>query len=296
MPITVKLVGGLGNQLFGYFAGNYLAKKLGTIATLDLSQQKYNYHNRSSILDLNLTREGDKLIWSPHREATRKILELFPPYIFNSGHSLQMHLKYFRAEGLGWDPRLDMVKPGSTITGYFQTYKYYQSYIGDSPKNELKPRNPSRWYLEMAKIAEETSPITVHMRRGDYNDHRNSIGVYSPRYFLDGIDYVIESSRNQDSEVWVFSDSIKDVSLELKFSRRKIRLITPPKESSAAESMTLFGMGCSHVISNSTFSFWGALTGRGSTVVAPQKWFRGWDDPVDLIPPSWHRLQGEFED
>jgi hypothetical protein len=146
----------------------------------------------------------------------------------------------------------------------------------------------------MVEMAEQASPITVHMRRGDYQDHSEEIGVYSTKYFLDGIQRISEVTRDFESEIWVFSDSIEDVSRELRSYRRRIRVISPPENSSAAESMHLFGLGSSQVISNSTFSYWGAITGRGSLVVAPQKWFRGWDDPVDLLPPNWQRIQGEF--
>jgi len=293
MSITVKLIGGLGNQLFGYFAGKYLAERLGTDLVLDLSQQKHNKHNRSSILDLNIVR-GEKLIWSSSRVVAEKVLKLFPKLFLISGQSLGQHLRYFRAEGLGWDPRLDLVESGSTITGHFQTYKYFQHCLDNSPRIELTPKSPSSWYLRMVEMAEQASPITVHMRRGDYQDHSEEIGVYSTKYFLDGIQRISEVTRDFDSEIWVFSDSIEDVSRELRSYRRRIRVISPPENSSAAESMHLFGLGSSQVISNSTFSYWGAITGRGSLVVAPQKWFRGWDDPVDLLPPNWQRIQGEF--
>jgi hypothetical protein len=45
----------------------------------------------------------------------------------------------------------------------------------------------------------------------------------------------------------------------------------------------------SHVIANSTFSWWGAFLARGDVVCYPARWLGG-IDTQDLFPPHWHRI------
>ena len=77
MAVTVKLMGGLGNQLFGYFAGLYVAKNLETNLVLDVYQQKHNHHQGSSISDFHL--EGQLNTSDIIGEFAFKSLGLFPP-------------------------------------------------------------------------------------------------------------------------------------------------------------------------------------------------------------------------
>jgi hypothetical protein len=42
------------------------------------------------------------------------------------------------------------------------------------------------------------------------------------------------------------------------------------------------------VIGNSTFSWWAAYLNENQTnIVAPRKWFKGREDPSELMPPHW---------
>jgi hypothetical protein len=272
-----------------------LAKKLNTKLILDMAEQKFNYFNRSSILDLNLSRH-EEVTWFPHRRVTEKVLSTIPPYVLKGGQVFEKPLRYFRASGLGWEARLDDTPRGSTLKGYFQTYRYFEEFIKQETPILIEPLQPSEWYLKMASDAKEATPIALHLRRGDYVNHLDSIGVLSTEYFLRALDQLLDRLGRHDSEVWVFSDSIETVKGELGNLKGNIRFITPPTDSSAAENLSLFSMASAHVISNSTFSYWGAMLGSGSMVVAPQKWFSGWEDPLDLIPPNWHRLESEFRD
>lgn len=295
MSVSIRLVGGLGNQLFGYFAGRYIASKLSTDLVLDLSQQKHNQHESSSILDLDLV-EHDEVTFSPSRERADRLISLIPLKWTKVSDVSQRSLKCFHSRGLGWDPRLESVEDGSVISGYFQTYKYFSSHSKIHGMGRLTPKNPSDWYLKMSEKARAQRPVAIHLRRSDYQREINkSIGVLSTRFHMDALDRLATSQGNSGSEVWVFSDDIKSASYELRHVSQKIRLIRPPSNSTAAESMSLFSSASSHIISNSTFSYWGAMFGAGSAVVAPEKWFYLWQDPKDLLPPHWITAKSYFQ-
>ena len=80
------------------------------------------------------------------------------------------------------------------------------------------------------------------------------------------------------------------------YVRREVKFISMPLTSNPAEVMYLMSLGSGHIIANSTFSYWGAyLSKKSQIIIAPSKWFKGWEDPKDLINPKWVRVQSEWE-
>lgn len=295
----MSLIGGLGNQLFGYYAGKYASHLIETDLVLDLSQQALNFHNRSSILDTSLIEEirnGGGISWEPSRRRTALLLSKIPNWLFDADGLSTKYLKYFRAKGLGWESNLDSVVDGTTISGYFQTYKYFMYCHSLQSSPALAPAKPSKWFIEKSKQAVESPPIAVHLRRGDYKDSINSsIGVLSAAYFIDAIDFLLTSPAYQGSEIWVFSDSLELAKEELKPLGQRLSFIEHPESSPAVESMALFSMSRANIISNSTFSYWGAMFSKASTTIAPKKWFRSAKDPDELIPPNWILRESVWE-
>jgi len=56
---------------------------------------------------------------------------------------------------------------------------------------------------------------------------------------------------------------------------------------SCVEHLALMRSCKSHVIANSTFSWWGAYLAGRDVVVYPARWLGG-IDTRDLFPPHWH--------
>ena len=54
-------------------------------------------------------------------------------------------------------------------------------------------------------------------------------------------------------------------------------------------------LGRAIIISNSSFSWWSAfLSKEASLILAPRKWFKGIQDPKDLLPPEWITLESDW--
>lgn len=294
---NVQLVGGLGNQLFGYFAGQYLEKVCGhKVKFLSSKQSDSFFANRSSLGDLSVieesrlkNREAEKFRGFVLRQGARfgKLLySRFP----GSKHRLGT-LSPFDSEEIGFDPLMRHVKVGSLVQGYFQTYRYFDEVMETGHPN-VQLKNPSDWFLAMTRRIQIESPIIVHARRGDYANHAATIGVLNAGYYRNALD-VMSSQRELSTRVWLFSDDPKWAEmLASRLSDWSTEIINQPANCSAAEVMMLMAQGPAIVMSNSTFSWWAAKLGNSKLVVAPSPWFKSQNEPTDLIPPSWVRTVG----
>jgi hypothetical protein len=148
----------------------------------------------------------------------------------------------------------------------------------------------------MNSLAEQTNFIAIHIRRGDYAHPRNSetIGLLSISYYLQGIDLV--QSRLGDLPVWLFSDEPEYVLEIMPLMPRNCRLILSPNESHPAETLLIMSKAKGFVLSNSTFSWWGARFARDDSFkVVPSPWFRNLQQPNSLKPESWEDLESIWE-
>lgn len=291
--ISVQLVGGLGNQLFGYFAGRYLELQLRYKVRYDTSQfDKGITAHGSSIQKLNLPGEFFRL--EPVTSFPILLLQrlcLGLAYKFPSmSKALELITGIHTAAEVGFDPELTRVRSGMLVRGYFQSYKYASAVLSDE-SHIVEPISPSSWYTSMSAVALATQPVMVHIRRGDYAKPENSnFGMLAVEYYLDALER-LRSLGLEDSPIWIFSDELDAVRMEFGERLGSAQLIYPDPEASAEETMLLMSKGVANIISNSTFSWWSAMLGAPRFVIAPDNWFKAMADPNDLIPPNWLRQE-----
>ena len=287
--VTIHLEGGLGNQLFGYFAGKWFSNKLRVPLELDNSTFRHLKHNSSSIFDFHLDNESVKSGKSNFNviSIVNKAEAILPITTSMVDGIVRRVFQLHKSRNLGFDRILEEVDYPVHLFGYFQSYKYFSRLSPQITDSALRLRNPSDWFTKLHDEAVAEQPIVLHVRRGDYlnSNLRTLFGILSPTYFLESLESLQTKFPNR--EVWVFSDSLEQVKAEFPKSSKHLRFIRPPDGSAAAESLRLMSKGSAIVISNSTFSYWAAVLSGHSNVIAPSKWFRGGNDPLDLYPPSW---------
>jgi len=170
------------------------------------------------------------------------------------------------------------------IFGYFQTYRYFSS-LGAQDR-QLSLLRKSREFLKLEETARVNNPIVVHVRLGDYAKERH-FGVLSANYYLNcftKLDLI-----NSEQPIWVFSDEpTKALDILPKLSPERF-FVVPNEVLTPAETLELMRHGSTYVIANSTFSWWGATLSYSDnpTVIAPEKWFAGMQDPRELLPSKW---------
>lgn len=156
--------------------------------------------------------------------------------------------------------------------GYYQSEKYFE-HCSNELKNVLKFRQ------EHIKNIPEKDLISIHVRRGDYVG--NSV---HPVISLEYINNAKEKFLNK--KFLVFSDDInwcKKQNLGDYYAENKNHYIDLYQMTQCSGS----------IISNSSFSWWGAYLGMNKNVVAPKKWFDGshkYTNTQDLYCKNWNIL------
>lgn len=272
----VNLVGGLGNQLFGYFAGSFLGEICG-------HQVVFNtWHIPRGLTDHGVSIEGRGL---PGVFVSR------PP---SSGWA-RLSSKPFKSKVLGWDPSLQNLSRGAVVEGYFQTWKYVRA-LRRTPFSSdmiLLKGGRSAWLTYFLRLAATEKPVILHFRRGDYRKVPEAMGLLYKDYYQQAISNLPDSL--QDSPVWVFSDEPNLAREFFADLNSNFLFIDPPPHNDPGESLFLMTQGVAHIISNSTFAWWGAFLSKTSNlVIAPSPWLRSYEAPLDFFPEGWVLLEHQW--
>lgn len=298
----MELAGGLGNQLFMYFAGHYMARKLGIGLRIFLHDSLVHSFQAGKGLS------SFKGLWSEEISSrtsvgksplTFRLRWLVSAWLSRIGlkrSTAEWISQSFESRVIGEDPAVVRVKGGYAVRGYFQTRSYFLSVREALADNAFKLSNTTSWHKQLTAEANSIKPIAMHVRRGDYLDPSNAfMGALSPGYFVQALQYLRQDQSLAEKEVWVFSDDI--VHAEREFAGKlpgQIRWISNPVDSVEAESLIIMASCGALVMSNSTFSWWAAALGSPSRVIAPRKWFKSGEDPAGLLMPEWETLDSEW--
>jgi hypothetical protein len=300
MGPIVHLSGGLGNQLFMYFAGIYLGTLLERTPLFYASQSKHDRSNKvSPLLDLDL---GEPIHSEPLGNLRIRYFFRFLAHGLLRALGVSREMKetlsrIHHVTEIGKDENLESVRAGALVFGYFQTFQYYSALLSSGRVSQPKPLEPSSWYQSAVDEIVKTRPIAVHVRRGDYlADENRKLGTLSMEYFQEAITCLKQTQPLLSKrEIWFFTDSPDDLEAELSgLDIQGARLVREPKGTSTAEILCLMAKAEAIVVSNSTFSWWAGMLSESSVVVAPEKWYRDADDPRELIPPDWLRVKSRW--
>lgn len=294
MITKLKLVGGLGNQMFIYVAGMYLNKIHGhNVEFIDGSKSVMggNIPHKNSDLE-TITWGRGKLANIRHSRLEASTLDVVAAL---QTRGLDIHRMFsvapetYTSQVFGYDPFLSEKSTGTYIRGYFQTYKFLDELMQKNLLDSPEVADPSFEFIEARKHFKETRPIVAHIRRGDY-ELNGSIGLLGFGYYESAMRMLQDRGIASGRHVWVFSDSpsaARELAAVLGQDTRPIR---DKFRLSAAEEMLLMAEGGSHIISNSTFAWWGsALSSSSRLTVAPSQWFKDGSTHLALLRDSWLR-------
>jgi hypothetical protein len=284
--ITVKLLGGLGNQMFQYAAGRRLALKHRSQLRLDLSDFDNSAHATQRHYELDcfkviadITKQNLEAEFSEAKKTWRGQLKLQPSVIIR-----EPHLNFYK-------PLLN-APDDVYLVGYWQSEQYFKDIRTQLLKDFVYASPPNQKNLTILELIKaQKNPVSLHVRRGDYVHDKSTSqfhGTKTTDYYNQAIDYV--ASQLDTLHLFVFSDEPEWCRKNLKFNH-PTTFISHNKAGS--EDMRLM-RACKHfIIANSSFSWWGAWLAESpqKLVVAPRQWF---NDPSanasDIVPESWYRI------
>lgn len=287
--VRTRLVGGIGNQLFSYFAGLVLACRLKAQLEIDVTDiRKEGSLHQVSIETLLVSGR----FVSRRRDFFSDLLFRFKVKLFRQLSAFNK-TSYYVSPVVGYDPRLYEINRSVTIDGYFQSYKYFYAIKDEIPPIKLDSK--SEWMRGMESSLLGVPFASIHVRRGDYAKLSDTYGLLGKEYYSKAIE--ILRGTYPELIFLIFSDDINQArSLLHDLVPESSIWVDPPKGNNSVESLVLMSLATANIIANSTFSWWGAaLNSRQDLVIAPDKWFRGMVDPKLLIPPHWKLVESSWE-
>jgi hypothetical protein len=258
--ITVKLLGGLGNQLFQFAYGAALTSR--------------GY-------DVQFSRSS--LVEGTHREYSLGFLGDDVPLGERSWPQVYENTMRYCAENLA-------PKDPSTLVGYWQSEKYFSD-IKYTIRQRVRTALENMHFVStpFSFISEEiyrSAGIGVHVRRQDYVNLQAFHGMPTLDYYREAISTI--HARTNSARVFIFSD-------DPEWCKQNFPEHTIVEGTTKYEDLRLMSR-CKHmVLANSSFSWWGAWLGDdslGRTVIAPKQWFTDSNtDYSDIVPAErWVKL------
>ena len=311
--VFLSLTGGLGNQLFQLAAGLNLAGNGKLSLVTELGAPRKSKDGKADLLSFSLPNEIEilsekKANWitrktagfmlrnglAPTRLEENAIFVLFSKLFANIVMTVYLRLKVVvvASSDVGYSP-IHTTEAKILLLGYFQSYRWAEKPEILNQLRSIAFLQDSESVAQYAIDAEIELPLIVHVRLGDYLSEKN-FGIPSKDYYKVGINKILSTEKCKS--IWLFSDDLekareyipKDISIP-------VRMI-PEIEDSAAATLEVMRFGVAYVIANSTFSWWAAFLSKKPNVevIAPEPWFQGMDEPRDLIPSTWHRIDAGY--
>lgn len=288
--IIIKIIGGLGNQMFQYaFYKFLLSKNLDT--KIDISAfnncQIHNGYELEKVFSVK-----------PIKASIEECYEAGLPRgghfnrILRKLHITKNKGTYYQQgviESLQYEPNKFNFNGNMYLDGYWSSYKWFQD-IFDDIKNDFKFKH--KLDDENKHIANDiinSNSISLHIRRGDYLKYDIYQGICTlDGYYKKAIEYILE--RVENAKFFIFSNDIGWCKQNLKMNN--IYYVNNNNGENSYKDMQLMSLCKHNITANSSFSFLGGHLNANpqKIVICPHKFLNLEYDKEDIFPESWIRI------
>lgn len=296
--IIVKLMGGLGNQMFQYAAGRRLAHKHNTQLKLDISflksKQEGCTHRTYELKRLNIS----EVIAKPKElvDITGKGISLYQNILSRFRQVagiVNIQPNVYSEQHFHFDPGCLTASDNVYLEGYWQSEKYFKEIEGII-RRDFSVRAPlTGKNLELAGLIKSTDSVSVHVRRCDFVAATKLTATHG----ICGAEYYARCLKKIRSTVkaphfFVFSDESSWVRENIRFPFPMTVVDHNPPDK-GYEDMRLMSLCRHNIIANSTFSWWSAWLNNNpeKIVISPIAWFEDkTHNTDDVIPSGWLKI------
>jgi hypothetical protein len=284
--IIIRLLGGLGNQMFQYAAGRSLAMENNCELRLDLTEFKKNGLRQYALSNYRI----NAIISSQFENRIIKKI--------SSKNTIQKFLTvigkpiaYFKPESWAYDNKISKLKGHIYLEGSFQSEKYFNNHR-KILLNEFSLQSENAFLKDIINKMKKENSVAIHIRHGDYQENkltRDFHGVLSKDYYLKAIEII--KKKIKDPYFYFFSDDIRWV--KQNFTNLKSVFVSNLHNFTDNEELFLISCCRHQIIANSSFSWWGAWLNSNpeKCIIAPINWFNNKElDTKDLIPNDWLKI------
>lgn len=315
--VVVKLMQGLGNQMFQYAAGKALS--LHKNEPLKVNIDNYNHRtprqyelskffemepeivSKNEMLAFNLNhpvrRIWNKLMPSkkirslPYEERNPAVKLLYKVcYLFRKPHLQSV----FEEKQYHYDENFFNTGSPVLLKGYWQSYKYFDRYNTEIKKDFTIRKNLVSHLDETAFEMHHCNSIALHIRCTDkiLPEHLKLHGEVNRFFYKKAIDYIETRLAGGDVCLYIFTD---DAETAKKYVPQgyDIVYVSGKITNSAIEDFYLMQQSKAIVTSNSTFSWWAAYLNvhKNPVVVVPAKWYVSKQyNAKDVYCPDWIKI------
>lgn len=247
--IFVRLEGGLGNQLFQYFAAREISQRLNTIIYLDVTYFYHKYtkeHEKPYLLEYAYISNHHK-VW---RRAPRLTRELW---------KLLAILSKIRLITLVDERNFDRRKHSKILflKGYFHDLRFMPR------KQQILEVLDTMRINELEEVLKELDfgncEGVFHVRRGDYLSQREVYEVLRKGYYTTALRLIKEMEAATKFKLMSDEPVAALDWLDLKIS--EISILDGQNQFNPCEIIEIVSRAKAIVIANSTFSWWAAYLG-----------------------------------
>jgi len=298
MRVTVRVVGGLGNQLHGYAFGRAIAAQNGAQLCVDCASGYWNDpYQREFLLDAFPFLQINKAV-VPASRAGRVAYKVLAKLQSMVSRFLPIEWKMVVEEPrpYGYRPEIHQAKYRfrPTFHGYWAAYCYYEE-IKAQLRHELTPPKPE--HPAVVRVLDEISAnesCALHWR--SYVEEQHVTHPSLARYYQEAVALV--RKRHPLVRFYVFSDNYAMARKTLASLGDDLVYVELPEAVGNRQSLNDFYLiyACKHkIIGDSTFSWWAAwLSDQDEKFVIAPSGLSPWGD--DWTPPTWTSIPIQFQE
>lgn len=264
--LTVRIQGGLGNQMFQYAFARSMQFRGRTVCMHWHPPKRKSLHTGYSL---------DSVFTEPLKKKVFLSNDLFLSPLVDTCRRKLFRVR--QGDNVGFDHAFVELTSGY-VDGYFQSEKYFYN-IRDQIKNDFSfPDISGDANQELLDWISDRFVVSIHIRGGDYlnkGPHSGDMStVCGPEYYRLAIANM--QQRFPNASYLVFSDDFKYANHVM--GENDFRRVDWNSGDQSWKDMALMTRCNAHILANSSFSWWGAWLADSDFRIMPAPWFPSFAD------------------